>query len=100
MPMRRSVCLLLCLVVLSLPLAGCYTLKHTVGEGGSGAKVAEARQWFILWGLVPLNEHDGGHLADGATDYTVQTQMSPLDVIMNLFTGWITVYSRTVTVTK
>jgi hypothetical protein len=49
---------------------------------------------------VPLDEHDGGHLADGAKDYTVRTQQSPIDVIMNLFTGWISIFSRTVTVTK
>lgn len=98
--MRRRLALLLCLVLVAGSLSGCYTMRHTVGTGGGGAKVAEQRQWYILWGLVPLNEHDGGHLADGAKDYTVQTQQSAIDVIFNIFTGWISIFSRTITVTK
>ena len=98
--MRRGIALVLCLALLGVTLSGCYTMRHTVGNGGDGAKFAESRQWFILWGLVPLNEHDGGEMAKGAKDYTIQTQMSPIDFLFNLLTGWVTIYSRTITVTK
>jgi hypothetical protein len=75
-------------------------MRHTVGEGGGGEKVAQERQWYILWGLVPLGEHDGGQMAKGNTNFTIQTQYSPMDFLFNIFTGWISIFSQTVTVTK
>jgi len=39
-------------------------------------------------------------MAAGTTDYTIKTEQSALDVVINIFTSWVTVYSRTVTVTK
>ena len=74
--------------------------RATVGAGPSTGQAAEARQWYILWGLVPLNDVDSQAMAAGATDYEIQTEQSFLDVVMNIFTGIITVYSRTVTVTQ
>jgi len=79
---------------------GCSAHIHTVGNGGSGGPKVEQRQWYVLWGLVPLNNIDSQAMAAGAQDYTVKTQQSALDVIINIFTSAVTVYSRTVTVTK
>jgi len=39
-------------------------------------------------------------MAGGAANYEIKTEQSPLDIIINFFTGIVTVYSRTVTVTK
>jgi hypothetical protein len=74
-------------------------MMHTVGKGGS-RPAAEARQWYILWGLVPLNHIDGGRMAGGASDYTIKTQQSFVDVLINIFTGYISIYSRSVWVLK
>jgi len=79
---------------------GCAAHQHTIGAGPSSGQTAEARQWYILWGLVPLNEVDSQAMAAGATNYEIQTEQSFLDVVMNIFTGLVTVYSRTVTVTQ
>jgi len=87
-------------VVLALSMSSCYTLNHTVGKGAQGHDESEHRVWFALWGLIPLGEYDSQKLAGGATNYTIQTQMSPVDFPISLLTGWVTVYPRTVTVTK
>ena len=60
----------------------------------------EKRQWYVLWGLVPIGEVDSATLAGGATDYTIKTEQNVLDVLINFVTSMATVYSRTVSVTK
>jgi len=80
--------------------AGCFTQRHIVGDGPQSGQVEEVRQWFVLWGLVPINEVDSAELADGARNYEVKTEFNAVDVIIGIFTGWVTIYPRTVTVTR
>ncbi len=96
--MKRIVAILL--VAVMLFLVGCSAHTHIVGNGAQGTEQVQARQWYILFGIVPLNTVSSHDMAAGAQDYTIKTEQSPLDFIMNIFTGIITVSSRTVTVTK
>ncbi len=80
--------------------SGCAAHTHVIGDGGDGSETVEQRQWYVLWGLVPINDVDSAEMADGAADYTIETEQSALDVIINIFTSIVSVYSRTVTVTK
>jgi len=79
---------------------GCSTHIHEVGSGASGSNETAERQWYILFGLVPLNNVDSNTIAAGASDYTVQTQANFLDIVIGIFTGIVTIHCRTVTVTK
>ena len=97
--MKKMVSLLL-IGAFVLIIAGCSAHIHQVGKGAQGNQYIEQRQWYILFGLIPLNEVDTGDMAGGTVDYTITTQTSALDVIMNIFTGYVTVSSRTVTVEK
>ena len=90
----------LALAFVVILFSSCMTLTHTVGTGGKGGEKIEKRAWYILFGLVPLNTVESKAMAGNATDYTVVTQRSALDVIINIFTGIITVASQTVTVQK
>ncbi len=81
-------------------MAGCSAHIHKVGTGAQGGEIENGRQWYVLWGLVPINNIDTNDMADGETDYTIKTEQSALDVIINIFTGMVTIHSRTVTVTK
>jgi hypothetical protein len=81
-------------------MTGCSAHTHKIGGGAAGTNVTEQHQWYILWGLVPLNHVDSATMAAGATDYQIVTAITPLDFLMNIFTGFVTIYSRTVTVTK
>ena len=90
------------LLIAMFVASGCSAHIHVVGDGGDGdgSETVEKRQWYVLWGLVPINDVDSAELADGAADYTIETEISFLDGIINIFTGVVSVYSRTVTVTK
>ena len=83
-----------------LVVVGCSTHIHTIGKGPQNYETIEARQWYILFGLVPLNTVDTKALAGSAIDYEIKTEHSPLDILMNIFTSYVTIHSRTVTVTK
>jgi hypothetical protein len=98
--MKKTLASLALLGALTLPMSSCYTMSHQVGSGGTGASESSERQWFILFGLVPINHVDSHEMAGGASDYTVTTEQSALDVLINIFTAWISVYSREITVSK
>jgi hypothetical protein len=96
--MRKLVACLLALVL--LVSVGCMAHVHKVGAGASAGDSASQRQWYILWGIVPLNNVDSNQMAAGASNYEIKTSFTPVDFIINIFTGVVTVGSRTVTVTK
>ena len=82
---------------------GCSTHVHKVGNGAQGNDMndmIEARQWYVLFGSVPLNEVDKNVMAGGATDYEIKTQANLIDVVIGVFTAAVSVSSRTVTVRK
>ena len=88
------------LIVAMLFVIGCSAHIHTVGKGAQGSDVIEARQWYIVWGLVPINNVDTNAMAGGATDYEIMTSITPIDFIIGVVAGSITVSSRTVSVQK
>lgn len=98
--MRKMIGLSLCLLMAGLPLTGCYTVNHTIGTGGD-TPVASDRQWYVLWGLVPITNLDGGQMAKAkglTNNYTIQTQANFLDDILNMITGFVSVWGQTITV--
>jgi hypothetical protein len=89
----------MCLVLCATLLTSCFTSTHVVGAGGSGETV-QTKQWFALWGLVPLNNANSQQLAGGKTDYTVTTTFSFVDMVIGAITGIVSVYPMTVKVKK
>ena len=87
------------LIVGMLFVIGCATHTHKVGNGAQGINMTEARQWYALWGLSPLNDVDTSTMAGTATDYEIITEISVVDSMINALTGGI-IYARTVTVLK
>ena len=43
-------------LALAALLSGCNTLDHTVGRGAQGNHEESKRVWYVLWGLVPLDD--------------------------------------------
>lgn len=79
---------------------GCYTQKFDVGGGADSGESQEFSQWFALWGLVPITDIEGevqGYTG-GDENYTVTTQFTPLDVVINFFANVVTIGRKTVTV--
>ena len=96
--MKRIVSLVM--LVAFIALVGCSANIHKIGNGAQKGEVMEARQWYVLYGLIPLNEVDTNQMAAGAANYEIKTEQGFMDIIINMFTSAVTVYSRTVTVTK
>ena len=97
-------------MILSILFVGCAAHIHHVGAGPQIGHKVTARQYYLLWGLVPLNSVDTNELA--GTDingkpienYEIQTQVGPIDIAINtislVFGYQILLTSRTVTITK
>ncbi len=88
--------------VMALANFGCFVQRHDVGAGATGGERQEFNQWFVLWGLVPITQIEDDHeaAAAGATDYTVVSEFTPLDCVINFFTSFVTVYRKTITIEK
>lgn len=74
--------------------------RHIVGNGPQTGVKVERKQWYALWGLVPVGFVDTKELAGDAKDYEIYTRQNAGDFFLNLLTGIVTFQSRTVTVTK
>jgi hypothetical protein len=81
-------------------LAGCAAHTHVIGAGTQSGQKTEQRQWYVLWGLVPINTVDTAAMSGGADDYTIHTEMSFIDGVINIFTSIVTINTRTVSVTE
>jgi hypothetical protein len=97
--LKKKISLIIPIVFLVI-FVGCSAHIHTIGDGAQGNDELEKRQWYILFGLVPLNEVDTNEMSGGVENYEIKTEQTALDVVMNIFTSAISVYSRTVTVSK
>jgi len=96
-------------LIISMLFISCATHVHTVGYGPQSGVKATARQYYLLWGLVPINTIDTNEMAGldingkQIENYEIQTQVGPLDVVINsvsFFTIGMILTSRTVTVTN
>ena len=87
------------LIVSILFVVGCSTHIHKVGNGPQGNDMTEVRQWYLIAGLVPINEVNTNAMAGGSNNYEIVTTENVIDVIVTIVTGAL-VTSRTVTVRK
>ena len=60
-------------------------MNHTVGDGAKGNTEVVQRQWYVLWGLVPLNDVSTASMAGGAEDYNIEVKQSFVDAIIGGF---------------
>ena len=101
--MKKAVVMIM--IVSSLFLIGCSTHVHTVGTGPETGMTKVARQYYLLWGLIPLNTVDTNQMAASmkTDNYEIKSQIGLVDGAIN-FASMVTigglVSSRTVTITK
>ncbi len=88
------------ILLLILFFVGCTTHIHKVGSGPQSYDSEELRQWYVLWGLVPINDVDTKDMAGDAINYEIKTEVTPLDFLISIPASTVTVTSRTVTVVK
>ena len=103
----------LLIIIISILFVGCATHVHTVGYGGQTGVIATARQFYLLYGLVPLNSVDTNEMAgkdangNYITNYDIKTQYGTFDILIGFGLAMATlgigphiIQSRTVTITK
>jgi hypothetical protein len=76
----------------------CVSHQHTVGLGATGTGEAQQRQYFVLFGLVQVNEVDTQRMAADLSSYTIDTRFSLIDLLLAPFLAPLTATSRTVAV--
>lgn len=97
--MKKIKSILLMLVIV-MAMTSCYTIEHIVGSGAQGTTVLEKKQWYALWGLIPINEVDSKQMAGGAENYTIKSQIKFVDYIISAFTSAVSITLQTVEVKK
>lgn len=81
-------------------MTSCYSLEHTVGTGAQGNTTKQQKQWYALWGAVPINKVDSKKMAGDAQNYTIKSQHKFLDYIISGFTACVSITVQTVEVSK
>ena len=79
---------------------GCAKHTHTVGHGPGFNRTNVERQWYILYGLVPINDIDTKSMAEGRSNYQITMQITLMDFIYQAILSPMTITSRTVSVTR
>ena len=92
---RRRISLALLPVLLCA--SGCMAHFHSVGLGSTGTREVSARQFYLLFGLVRLNDIDTQRMAPDLTSYTIETSYSFVDMLLSPLIA-LTVTTRTVVV--
>jgi len=94
--MRARLSAAACLMLLFA--TSCVHHRHSVGLGATGTGVQASRQYYILFGLVSTNDVSAQRMADGLTSYTIETEYSLIDILLQPLLLPLTMTSRTVTV--
>jgi hypothetical protein len=86
--------------LLVILLSSCMSLTHVVGTGASSGVTTEKKQWYALWGLVPINEVDSKAMAGGTPNYTIKSKIKFVDYVISAFTSVVSINVQTVSVLK
>ena len=88
------------LIVAMVFVVGCAAHTHKVGHGPAFNRTTVERQWYILYGLVPINDVDTQAMADGRRNYEITTQITLVDFFYRAIFSPATITCRTVRVTR
>lgn len=86
------------LLALAATAGGCVSHRHLVGLGATGSAESSARQYYLFFGLVPLNTIDTQRMAPDLTSYTIDTSFGFVDLLIAPLLLPLTVTTRTVVV--
>lgn len=97
--MFRKCFAVFCIVAL-VSVIGCASHTHKVGYGPAFDRAKIERQWYLLWGLVPVNEIDTQAMANGQSNYEITTEVTFIDWLYIAVMLPATITCRTVIVTR
>ena len=103
----KSKLVVVALSLTAIVMSSCNATMHTVGTGGKGdcksvgQYDATAKQWYLFYGLLPLNHVDSKNLAGGAQNYTIRTTTTFVDGLIAIpGTYLLGLKSQTIRVSK
>ena len=87
------------MLLLLLVTTGCVAHRHSVGLGATGTDEHNARQYYVLFGLIAANDVNAQRMAGGLTSYEVETELLGFfDMLFAPLLLPLTMTTRTVTV--
>lgn len=95
----RNVVLIGLVAAFAFVMVGCMTHEHVVGTGAATGYTESAKQFYIIGGLVPLNNVDTKAMSGGAENYKIVTKTSVIDALISSVTVGL-LQARTVQVVK
>tara|TARA_R110000868_G_scaffold394364_1_gene665666 strand:+ start:156 stop:446 length:291 start_codon:yes stop_codon:yes gene_type:complete len=84
-------------ILLTVCMSSCYVSTYVVGNGGTSATEERIKNQYWLGGLVTGKQADTKNMANGKTDYTIQSKFTFADMLLNGIT-WGIYSPRTVIV--
>lgn len=97
--LKKATAISVLLVLALTMLVGCMTHEHIVGTGAATGYTESAKQWYLIGGLLPLNNVDTKAMSGAAQNYKIITQTTIIDAVISSLTGGLLV-PRTVKVIK
>jgi hypothetical protein len=98
--MKRSLKFATLVMFIAVTMSSCFSISHTVGSGSSTGETVKKKQWYILFGAIPLTKVDTKAMAGNATNYTVTTKFKFVDLLVGAVTSIVTIKPMTVEVKK
>jgi hypothetical protein len=91
---RRRATLALSALLLATP--GCMVHEHRVGAGPAGVGAASFRQYYLLFGLMQINDVDVQRALLGKPSFAVTTSFGFTDFLLTTLLAPLTVCTRSV----
>ncbi len=98
--MKKSIKGIVLLICLAFTISSCYTNTHVVGDGAQTGVAVAKKQWYAVWGLVPIGEEVDTKAMAGKDDYTITTTHTFVDLVVSFFTRIVSIEVKTVEVQK
>ena len=95
--LHRRCSRLLAVLLLAL-LCSCVGHTHVVGVGPTGVGSDSVRQYYLFFGLMPLNEVNAQRLTGDLAGYEIHSGYGAMDILLSPLLFFVTGTSRTVTV--
>ncbi len=87
-------------MILACFLWSCMIHRHTVHSGALGNTEVRKGQWYLFYGLLPLNNVDTRKMAKPHTSYEITTEITFTDILVSAILSPLTIMRTSVIVRK
>ncbi|MCL2038877.1 MAG: Bor family protein [Bacteroidetes bacterium] len=84
--MKKLIVSLVCIFVMMLLVTSCFTHTYSVGKGAQTGLEVTKKNYYLIYGLVPVTTSDPTQMSGGASDYTVTHEWTFVDGFISAIT--------------